>query len=258
MAARGHLSGLFDAAPDRVARYVSVGELHQAFNFDFLEAPWDPAVLRRIIDASLTAAAAVGAPPTWVLSNHDRRRHVTRFGSVRRARAAVPADARPARQRLPVSGRGARPAGGPGPAGRGAGRPAVVPLRRRRTRPGRLPGAAALVRRRAAVRLRAGRLLAAAAGGLGRADGGRAARRPALDAAPLQGGPAAAPPRHHAALAGRTRRRAAVRDGDHPGRGEPERDGGEDRGAGHPAAEQQRDGRRTTTGHDSLVGVQNS
>ena len=80
---------VFDTVPDRVARYVSVGELHQAFNFDFLEAPWDPAVLRRIIDASLTAATAVGAPPTWVLSNHDRRRHVTRFGSVRRARAAV-------------------------------------------------------------------------------------------------------------------------------------------------------------------------
>ncbi|WSG47769.1 glycoside hydrolase family 13 protein [Dactylosporangium sp. NBC_01737] len=80
---------VFDTAPDRVARYVSVGELHQAFNFDFLEAPWDPVVLRRIIDASLAAAVTVGAPPTWVLSNHDRRRHVTRFGSVRRARAAV-------------------------------------------------------------------------------------------------------------------------------------------------------------------------
>ncbi|MET7425613.1 glycoside hydrolase family 13 protein [Dactylosporangium sp. NPDC005555] len=80
---------VFDTAPARVARYVSVGELHQAFNFDFLEAPWEPAVLRRIIDASLRAAAAVGAPPTWVLSNHDRRRHVTRFGGVRRARAAV-------------------------------------------------------------------------------------------------------------------------------------------------------------------------
>jgi alpha-glucosidase len=84
---------VFDTEPARVARYVAADELHQAFNFDFLEAPWEPAGLRRIIDASLTAAAEVGAPPTWVLSNHDRRRHVTRFGDgvtgLRRARAAA-------------------------------------------------------------------------------------------------------------------------------------------------------------------------
>ncbi|GAA3291997.1 glycoside hydrolase family 13 protein [Dactylosporangium vinaceum] len=84
---------VFDTTPDRVARYVAADELHQAFNFDFLEAPWDPGELRRIIDASLAAAAAVGAPPTWVISNHDRRRPVTRFGDGvpgrRRARAAA-------------------------------------------------------------------------------------------------------------------------------------------------------------------------
>ncbi|GGM31992.1 alpha-glucosidase [Dactylosporangium sucinum] len=84
---------VFDSEPDRVARYVAGDELHQAFNFDFLEAPWDPAVLRGVIDASLEAAGNVGAPTTWVLSNHDRRRHVTRFGGgltgLRRARAAA-------------------------------------------------------------------------------------------------------------------------------------------------------------------------
>ncbi|WP_433613483.1 glycoside hydrolase family 13 protein [Dactylosporangium sp. CA-139114] len=84
---------VFDTEPERVARYVAADELHQAFNFDFLEAPWDPAELRRIIDASLAAAAGVGAPPTWVISNHDRRRPVTRFGDgvvgLRRARAAA-------------------------------------------------------------------------------------------------------------------------------------------------------------------------
>ncbi|GAA3448373.1 glycoside hydrolase family 13 protein [Dactylosporangium matsuzakiense] len=84
---------VFDTTPDRVARYVAADELHQAFNFDFLEAPWEADELRRIIDASLAAAAAVGAPPTWVISNHDRRRPVTRFGDGvsgrRRARAAA-------------------------------------------------------------------------------------------------------------------------------------------------------------------------
>ncbi|WP_426510052.1 glycoside hydrolase family 13 protein [Dactylosporangium sp. McL0621] len=84
---------VFDTEPARVARYVAADELHQAFNFDFLDAPWDPTELRRIIEASLAAAAEVGAPPTWVLSNHDRRRPVTRFGGgvvgLRRARAAA-------------------------------------------------------------------------------------------------------------------------------------------------------------------------
>ena len=45
------------------------------------------------IDRSIEALAAVGAPPTWVLSNHDVVRHVTRYGGgdvgVRRARAAA-------------------------------------------------------------------------------------------------------------------------------------------------------------------------
>ena len=32
--------------PERLARYVRPDELHQAFNFDFLTAPWDAAALR--------------------------------------------------------------------------------------------------------------------------------------------------------------------------------------------------------------------
>ncbi|MUL40187.1 glycoside hydrolase family 13 protein [Streptomonospora sp. PA3] len=78
---------------DRVARYLRPDELHQAFNFQYLTAGWDPAVLRRVIDGSLAANAAVGAPTTWVLSNHDVTRHPTRFGGgergLRRARAAT-------------------------------------------------------------------------------------------------------------------------------------------------------------------------
>ncbi|MET7433235.1 glycoside hydrolase family 13 protein [Streptomyces flaveolus] len=64
--------------PRRVL-YTRPDELHQAFNFDFLQAPWEAAGLRRVIDTSLAAAHAVGAAPTWVLSNHDVVRHASRL-----------------------------------------------------------------------------------------------------------------------------------------------------------------------------------
>jgi alpha-glucosidase len=64
----------------RFARYLRPDELHTAFNFDFLCCPWDAARLREVIDATLDAHAPVGATPTWVLSNHDVTRHVTRYG----------------------------------------------------------------------------------------------------------------------------------------------------------------------------------
>jgi alpha-glucosidase len=65
---------------ERFARYLRPDELHTAFNFDFLSCPWEPAELRRVIDLTLTTHAPVGAPPTWVLSNHDVTRPVTRYG----------------------------------------------------------------------------------------------------------------------------------------------------------------------------------
>ena len=77
------------ATPVQLARYVRPDELHTAFNFEFLQAPWDPVGLRAAIDSSIAALAAVGAPPTWVLSNHDVVRHLSRYGSVARARAAA-------------------------------------------------------------------------------------------------------------------------------------------------------------------------
>jgi alpha-glucosidase len=66
--------------PGRLARYVRPDELHSAFNFDFLKSPWDAAGLRATIDTTMAALARVGAPATWVLSNHDEPRHLTRFG----------------------------------------------------------------------------------------------------------------------------------------------------------------------------------
>ncbi|SFQ48356.1 alpha-glucosidase [Amycolatopsis arida] len=66
--------------PRRLARYARPDEPHTAFNFDFLRCSWHPDRLRAIIEESLRALHAVGAPATWVLSNHDVTRHVTRYG----------------------------------------------------------------------------------------------------------------------------------------------------------------------------------
>jgi alpha-glucosidase len=65
---------------ERFARYLRPDELHTAFNFDFLACPWEPGPMRTSIDSSLAAHAPVGAPATWVLSNHDVTRPVTRYG----------------------------------------------------------------------------------------------------------------------------------------------------------------------------------
>ncbi len=65
---------------ERFAKYLRPDELHTAFNFDFLVRPWDAASLKTSIDVTLAAHAPVGAPATWVLSNHDVTRPVTRYG----------------------------------------------------------------------------------------------------------------------------------------------------------------------------------
>lgn len=63
----------------RMARWVRPDEMHQAFNFAFLECPWDVEALRAVIDESLKEFGAVGAPSTWVMSNHDVVRHASRL-----------------------------------------------------------------------------------------------------------------------------------------------------------------------------------
>ncbi len=65
--------------PERLARYTRPDELHTAFNFAFLRSAWDAAEIRRTVDSCLAAASGVGAPTTWVLSNHDVTRHATRY-----------------------------------------------------------------------------------------------------------------------------------------------------------------------------------
>ncbi|MEC5180517.1 glycoside hydrolase family 13 protein [Arthrobacter sp. CG_A4] len=64
----------------RLTDWVMPDQMHQAFNFAYLGTPWDPAALRSVIESSLRMFDSVGAPTTWVLSNHDVVRHATRFG----------------------------------------------------------------------------------------------------------------------------------------------------------------------------------
>jgi alpha-glucosidase len=77
--------------PERAARYVASDTLHQIFNFDFMGAPWDVERVRSVIESTYAGLAAVGAPATWSLSNHDTLRPPTRLGGgavgLRRARA---------------------------------------------------------------------------------------------------------------------------------------------------------------------------
>ncbi|MDQ4037887.1 MAG: glycoside hydrolase family 13 protein [Actinomycetota bacterium] len=78
---------------ERLSRYVRPDELHLAFNFRLLQSDWNASELREAIEHSLRSVAGTGTPACWVLSNHDRPRHVTRYGGgelgLRRARAAA-------------------------------------------------------------------------------------------------------------------------------------------------------------------------
>jgi alpha-glucosidase len=62
------------------ARYLRPDELHTAFNFAYLQCSWDAEALRACIDLTLAVHAPVHAPATWVTSNHDVTRPVTRYG----------------------------------------------------------------------------------------------------------------------------------------------------------------------------------
>jgi alpha-glucosidase len=63
----------------KMAQWVRPDEMHQAFNFGYLETPWRAEALRLVVDESIKAFGAVGAPSTWVLSNHDVIRHPSRL-----------------------------------------------------------------------------------------------------------------------------------------------------------------------------------
>jgi len=79
--------------PESMARYIRADELQQAFNFHWLSAKWSAAAFRDVVTETLAAVSLVDATATWVLSNHDVVRHVTRYGGgdkgLARAKAAV-------------------------------------------------------------------------------------------------------------------------------------------------------------------------
>ncbi len=76
---RAYVGEAWVATPEAQAAYTRPDELHTTFNFHFLKTWWEADKLREVIGLSLLSSAAVGAPCTWVLSNHDVWRPVTRL-----------------------------------------------------------------------------------------------------------------------------------------------------------------------------------
>ena len=68
--------------PVNATRYVRPDELHQVFNFDLLDAPFDAAHLHNVISRTIELLAKVEALPTWALSNHDSPRVASRLGEL--------------------------------------------------------------------------------------------------------------------------------------------------------------------------------
>ena len=204
-----------------LVRYVRPDELHTTFNFDALMCEWTAESQRNVIDITLASTSAVGAPPTWVLANHDTTRVVTRYGrpitGIRFSRDGIdvesfagigtvpPGDTDVAlgrkRARAAVLLELALPGGAYVYQGDELGLEEVEDLpedvlqdptwkRSGSTWAGRLPGADSVVRHGATVRIRVGRAsaLAAAACALGRPDRRRARRSPGQHAEPVSGG----------------------------------------------------------------------
>ncbi|GAA2532963.1 alpha-amylase family glycosyl hydrolase [Winogradskya humida] len=79
------LIGEVNLDPERAARYVRPDELHQAFAFALVAAPWNAPAWADVGARLMTG----GAPVTWVVENHDVVRTPTRYGNPDRARAAL-------------------------------------------------------------------------------------------------------------------------------------------------------------------------
>ncbi|GAA4750636.1 alpha-amylase family glycosyl hydrolase [Gordonia alkaliphila] len=66
-------------ANDQFAKYVRPDELHLGFNFRLATVDFESTAIRDAIEESLAAVSAVGATPTWTLSNHDVEREASRY-----------------------------------------------------------------------------------------------------------------------------------------------------------------------------------
>ncbi|MDR3070323.1 MAG: glycoside hydrolase family 13 protein [Propionibacteriaceae bacterium] len=65
--------------PERRARYATQASLGQAFNFDLLRANFRAPDFKKIVAKNLESAGETNSSSTWVLSNHDVVRHVSRY-----------------------------------------------------------------------------------------------------------------------------------------------------------------------------------
>ncbi len=78
---------------ESMAAFIRSDELDQTFNFAWLLAEWSAETFAGVITDTLASVASVDPSPTWVLSNHDVTRHVTRYGGgdqgLARGRAAT-------------------------------------------------------------------------------------------------------------------------------------------------------------------------
>ncbi len=90
---RMNVAEAWTQTPESMANFVRPDEMNQSFNFSWLLAEWSAPAFAEVITGTLGALAPVGATPTWVLSNHDVTRHVTRYGGgaqgLARGRAAT-------------------------------------------------------------------------------------------------------------------------------------------------------------------------
>ena len=76
--------------PHEILAHTGTDQLHLAFNFNLLWAPWSATAFRDEIAAIEATAGDTGTWPTLVLSNHDVSRHRTRYGGdEHRARVAA-------------------------------------------------------------------------------------------------------------------------------------------------------------------------
>ncbi|MEO7371214.1 MAG: alpha-amylase family glycosyl hydrolase, partial [Ilumatobacteraceae bacterium] len=90
--ARVFVAEAWVSSVDRLAEYLRPEGLNTAFDFHTTRCRWDAAELRQAYTTSMAAHSGIGAPVTWVLSNHDIDRHVSRYG---RGPQAHPLHARP-------------------------------------------------------------------------------------------------------------------------------------------------------------------
>lgn len=87
---RAMVGEVFLLSIEQIAPYYGDDdELHMNFNFRPLFAPWTADDWRTQIDMTAAVLDPVRGWPSWVLSNHDQKRHRTRYGSEARARAAA-------------------------------------------------------------------------------------------------------------------------------------------------------------------------